>query len=237
MSSAPKAPAKDPYREKESKRSKPNNEKTGTAPQAIPSTSTAGISSVTKETVYDVTDSDQLRDEPEQWEDPLTEVATDTPSTQPLIAETNVPTFRILRRITKHVTRAEYNAIKLQKLLDNKHLPKGLSPKRFPLNLPDTPIDIQLKWERAHVELSKSLTAILQEYWQKRYNSLSEDQEDLWTSLRDNCTREEFTHITSLINKTKDETIQRINDAEKKKADTTEEMETEETTTEEKDNN
>ena len=108
-------------------------------------------------------------------------------------------------------------------------MPKGLSPKRFPLNLPDTPIDIQLKWEKAHVDLSKSLTEILHEYWSKRFITQTESLEQLWTALRETATEEEYTHITSLINKSKEETLQRIHDAEKKKIHSPEAMETEET--------
>ena len=147
--------------------------------------------------------------------------------------EVNVPAFRILRKITKHATRAEHNTLKLGRLLTEKHLFKGLSPKRFPLNLPDTPIDIQLKWERAHVKLSRSLTEILVDYWTRRYQKTNQEWEDLWRTLEEQTTEEELKHIKDLIQKTKDETEQRIAEAEQKKVHTTEAMETEETIPEE----
>ena len=219
----------DPYREKDPKKVKPNN------PAEEASTSTGALTHppVTKATAYDVTgESASQREDDEDWADPLSEPADTEANAQTnnqLIAETNVPTFRILRKLNKHIVRAEHNSAKLAKLLQDKHLPKGLSPKRFPLNLPDTPIDIQLKWERAHVQLSRTLTEILHEYWTNHNHTQKEIFENLWSSLREEATEEEQTHITSLLNKTKEETIQRIHDAEKKKIYNPEAMETEET--------
>ena len=116
------------------------------------------------------------RDEDEDWEDPLTELETEASeqTKKTLISKNNVPAFRILHKLSKHVVRAEHNVNKLVKLLEEKHLPKGLSPKRSPLNLPDMPIEIQLKWEKAHVELSRSFTEILREYWTKRFHTQQE---------------------------------------------------------------
>ena len=112
--------------EKEAKKQRPN------PTPVIPTTSSAAANekdscnAVTKATTYDVTE-DALnndRKDNEQWEDPLTEPQDlEAQNVQLLISETNVPTFRILRRLIKDSTRAEFNSTKLNKLLEEKHLP------------------------------------------------------------------------------------------------------------------
>ena len=99
-----KSGPKDPYKEKDPKRQR-NNPLPATA-----ATIKATETTVTKTTVYDViaTTGTNDRDDAELWEDPLSELmdteapALPTPTRTPSISETNVPIFRILRRLSKY---------------------------------------------------------------------------------------------------------------------------------------
>ena len=61
------------------------------------------------------------------------------------ISEPNVATFRILRKLSKALTRANFNKDKLEKLVREGRLPKGLAVRRFPLNVPNPSLGLQLK--------------------------------------------------------------------------------------------
>ncbi len=138
----------------------------------------------------------------------------------PLITEKNVSTFRILRKLTKGSTRATFNKCKLELLVREGRLPKGLGVRRFPLNVPSASLSLQIKWDEAHTRLSRELTMLMIEYWEEREHNLNKDITDLTRKLRTDATKEEFEHIEKLLHKYTEETedeLRRREEERKKK--------------------
>ncbi len=138
----------------------------------------------------------------------------------PLITDKNVSTFRILRKLTKGTTRAIFNKNKLENLVREGRLPKGLGVRRFPLNVPSASLALQIKWDEAHTRLSRELTLLMIEYWEEREYNLNKDIADLTRKLRNESTQEEFQHIEQLLHKYTEETedeLRRREEERKKK--------------------
>ncbi len=135
---------KDPYSEKEAKRHKSSTAlaKKNTPLPAVPSSSKTTDNELSRDTPDETSDIRTLQVEDPMLIDPE---ESDTAAPRQLISEENVPSFGILRKLRTQLTRAEHNSAKLRTLLDDRHLLKELTPKRFPLNLPDTPIHSQLQ--------------------------------------------------------------------------------------------
>ena len=60
------------------------------------------------------------------------------------IQTTNEAPFKILRRISTAKIRSDHHTRVLQELLDINRIPKGLSIKRLPLNLPDITTSVKI---------------------------------------------------------------------------------------------
>ena len=138
----------------------------------------------------------------------------------PLITDKNVSTFRILRKLTKGATRSVFNKNKLENLIREGRLPKGLGVRRFPLNVPNVSLSLQIKWDEAHTRLSRELTLLMVEYWEEREYNLNKDIADLKRKLSNEATKEEFEHIEKLLRKYIEETedeLQRREEERKKK--------------------
>ena len=106
----------------------------------------------------------------------------------------------------KGLTRANFNQTKLEKLVHEGQLPKGLGVRRFPLNVPNPSLGLQLRWDEAHTCLSRELTLLMIEYWEERNNKLQKDIKDLKKKLKEEATKEEIEHIAKLLNKYTEET-------------------------------
>ena len=146
------------------------------------------------------------------------------------ITEDNVPNFRILRKIAKSLTRAKYNQKTLEAAIKEKRLPKGLSPAKIPLKLPDVSIETQIAWEEAHTHLNKSLTLILQKHWEDRSMQLATDYEKTLAGIRGRSSPEELTYILKLINQYEVETTDTLNARTTKKIQKEKTVATEEET-------
>ena len=148
------------------------------------------------------------------------EVIEDTTKQTLVISDKNISTFRILRKITKGATRAQYNKQKLEKLVREGRLPKGLGVRRFPLNVPNVSLALQIRWDEAHTRLSRDLTLLMIDYWDEREQNLNKDIKDLNHKLRSEASKSEVEHIEQLLKKytqeTKDE-LQRREEERKKK--------------------
>ena len=134
--------------------------------------------------------------------------AADTPALH--ISDYNVPASRILRKLIKAGVRAKYNHGTLTRALEENRLPRGLCPKKIPLNIPDVPIKFQLAWEKAHSDLNRSLTEILKDHWFERGNLLEEQCNETLTPTRERISVVEVTHILSLLKKSEDETFEEL---------------------------
>ena len=100
------------------------------------------------------------------------------PQTEPVrIPPEIVPSFRIIRKQVKALTRAKYNYDTLDLAIKEHRLPKGLSPAKIPLKIPDVSTEIQLNWERAHIDLNKTLTELLKKHWANRNTQLTKEYE------------------------------------------------------------
>ena len=149
------------------------------------------------------------------------------------ISNYNVPAFRILRKLLKGGARAKQNFQTLEQALTENKLPRGLCPKKIPLNIPDVKIKHQLSWEKAHSDLNRTLTEILKEHWQERYKLLQQQYNETLTPLQDRSTREETDHILQLLQKSEEETLEQLRSKNEKKKipkENTVEKETETTT-------
>ncbi len=107
------------------------------------------------------------------------------------ISENNVSTFRILRKLTKSALRAEHNKQKLENLVREGRLPKGLGVRRFPLNVPNPSLALQIRWDEAHTKLSKELTILMIEFWEERHHKVKKDIEELNLKLRTEASKAE----------------------------------------------
>ena len=159
--------------------------------------------------------------------------AVDTKSKQIThISQDNVASFRILRKVAKALTRATYNKGTLQTALTEKRLPKGLSPSKIPLKIPDVSIDTQIAWESAHVELNKTLTTILKNHWEERIKILAEDYQKTLRGIRDRSKPEEVQFILNLIIEYQTETVTALDARTAKKIQAKKTMATKEKTVE-----
>ena len=144
------------------------------------------------------------------------------------ISQDNVPSFRILRKVAKALTRATYNKETLETALREKRLPKGLSPSKIPLKIPDVSIKTQLAWESAHVELNKTLTNILKNHWEERCKLLAEDYEKTLKGIRNRSKPEEVQFILNLILQYQTETVTALDARTAKKIQAQKKMATKE---------
>ncbi len=150
----------------------------------------------------------------------------------PHISDFNVPAFRILRKLLKAGVRAHHNKTTLEKALEENRLPRGLCPKKIPLNIPDVPIKFQLAWEKAHSDLNRTLTEILKNHWTERFELLNEQYNATLNPLKERSSQLETTHIESLLKKSETETLELLkNKDEKKKVPKTDTVEEEENRT------
>ncbi len=146
-----------------------------------------------------------------------TNVSENTEGRLKYISDFNVPAFRILRKLVKAGTRAKHNHDTLKKALDENRLPRGLCPKKIPLNIPDMQIKHQLEWEKAHSDLNRTLTEILKNHWQERYILLERQYQETLKPIEDRGNKKETAHITALLKKSEDETIEALKERDEKK--------------------
>ena len=164
-----------------------------------------------------------------------TYISADTQPT-PHISDFNVPAFRILSKLLKAGVRALHNKNTLETALKENRLPRGLCPKKIPLNIPDVPIKHQLAWEKAHSDLNRSLTEILKDHWSERFELLNEQYNATLTPLKERSSQLEVAHIETLLKKSETETVELLKSKdEKKKIPKKVTMEEEENTTPETD--
>ena len=153
---------------------------------------------------------------------------------QNYISERNVPTFRMLRKVIKQATKAAYHFENLQKNIDNNRTPKGFGVKRIEFKVPEVSLVHQIRWEKAHTNLSLELTKIARDHWKDRKDTLKSNFEVLKSQIHPDTSSEELQYIDSLIDKYEEEaTNELFQKTEKKKlqAKKTVEKQAEETTT------
>ena len=140
------------------------------------------------------------------------------PQTDPVrILPEIVPSFRIIRKQVKALTRARYNHDTLDSAIKEHRLPKGLSPTKIPLKIPDVSTEIQLDWEKAHIDLNKTLTELLRKHWANRIMKLNEEHDNTLDHIRKNSDPGVLNHILRLLNQYKTETLAELDERMKKK--------------------
>ena len=123
------------------------------------------------------------------------------------ISEYNVPTFRMLRKVIKQATKAQYHYENLQKGIDENRTPKGFNVKRIEFKLPEVSLVNQIKWERAHTNLSIELTKIARDHWKERGEKLRGNFAILKEQLAPQTSKSELKYINSLLDKYEEETV------------------------------
>ena len=117
----------------------------------------------------------------------------------------------------KSLTRAKYNYETLDSALKVHRLPKGLSPAKIPLNIPDVSTEIQLQWEKAHIDLNKTLTELLRKHWDVRKTSLLKEYEQSLDNIRKSSSPGVLNHILKLLDQYQSETSAELHERTKKK--------------------
>ncbi len=84
-------------------------------------------------------------------------------------------------------------------MIEEFRIPKGLSLKRLPLNLPDIPPEIKIRWEDTHLEFSRSLMKVLLSYWSNRTQQLTTETNQLREGLLEKCDDNESELIGHLL--------------------------------------
>ena len=140
-----------------------------------------------------------------------------------------VPSFRIIRKQVKALTRANYNYDTLDNAIKEHRLPKGLSPSKIPLTVPDVSTKIQLAWEKAHVDLNQRLTDLLGTHWKNRKEDLAKEYKSTIKFIKDNSNDKVLGHIIELLSRYKLETVITLYDRTQKKMASTKRMDKKET--------
>ncbi len=133
------------------------------------------------------------------------------------IKDQNVPTFRLARKLQKLNIRAKNHVNNLGSLLAAGRVPKGLTVRRFPINVPNPSVSFQLQWDRAHMELSQKLTNLLYQFWLKKEEETDFELQELNDSLKSKCTPEEHAHVMELLADSRNEYLIEINSRNAKK--------------------
>ena len=150
---------------------------------------------------------------------PLGIVVIPTKSENIRISGETVPSFCILRKLAKSLTRAKINYNTLNSCILEKRFLRGLCPTKIPLKLPDTSTEIQLEWETAHIELNKKLTVILRKHWNNRVTTLQADYDSTIKRVRETSSPGVLNHILKLIKQYETEIVIQSDAKSKQKMD------------------
>ena len=74
-----------------------------------------------------------------------------------------------------------------------------------------------MRWDRAHINLTRSLTELLREYWEDRSHSLRREIDDLTQEMKDTTPAAEYDHIHLLLTRYAKEAQDAIDEKEKQK--------------------
>ncbi len=146
-------------------------------------------------------------------------------SARPAIKQNNVPTFRMTRKLQKLQIRARNNLNNLETFINNGRIPKGLTVRRFPLNIPNPSIQFQLQWDQAHMELSMKLTKLLCEFWREKLQETETEVTKLTSELESKCSISELTHVKEVLDTAREEYLTEIKERNAKKVSTEKPME------------
>ncbi|CAC5378318.1 unnamed protein product [Mytilus coruscus] len=118
------------------------------------------------------------------------------------IQEKNVPSFRAFRKLNVKLVRCQQHHMYLNKCKNKDTIPKTLRVNIKP-QVPDTTPRFLIKWETAHIEFSRTLVGLLQEYWKERCENIKTQISDMAEDLNTNTEPAEMELITNLIERTK----------------------------------
>ncbi len=116
-----------------------------------------------------------------------------------------VPTFRLCRKLLKHNIRASTYMTKLTDLTSSGRTPRGLTPNRFPLKVTNPSIGLQLRWDEAHVDLSKRLTDLLIEHWSLEVDDSHKKIQQVLEEAQKTAPQEAMAHLRKLLAKAEDD--------------------------------
>ncbi len=148
-----------------------------------------------------------------------------TTSGRPTIKQHNVPTFRMTRKLQKLQIRARNNLNNLESFIDAGRIPKGLTVRRFPLNIPNPSISFQLRWDQAHMELSMKLTKLLHEFWREKLEETELEVGKLASELQNKCSVSELSHVNEVLQTAREEYLSEIRARNAQKVSTEKPME------------
>ena len=126
------------------------------------------------------------------------------------ISEFNILRFRIVQKLERGYIKSVSNCEKLNKLIADNKLPKGLTPKRFPLNVSEPSLELHIRWDEAHVPLTKTLMLLTLQHWETRRERLKKDTQELRDIISDTTPEAEKVYIFSLLDKYQEETRLKI---------------------------
>ncbi len=146
-------------------------------------------------------------------------------SARPAIKQNNVPTFRMTRKLQKLQIRARNNLNNLERFINSGRIPKGLTVRRFPLNIPNPSVHFQLQWDQAHMELSMKLTKLLCEFWREKLEETELEVTKLTSQLESKCSISELSHVKEVLETAREEYLSEIRARNAKKVSTEKPME------------
>ncbi len=148
-----------------------------------------------------------------------------TTSGRPTIKQHNVPTFRMTRKLQKLQIRARNNLNNLESFINAGRIPKGLTVRRFPLNIPNPSVTFQVKWDQAHMELSMKLTKLLHEFWLEKLDETNTEVTKLASELENKCSITELSHVNEVLQTAREEYLSEIRARNAQKVSTEKPME------------
>ena len=148
-----------------------------------------------------------------------------TTSGRPTIKQNNVPTFRMTRKLQKLQIRARHNFNNLESFVNTGRIPKGLTVRRFPLNIPNPSISFQLQWDQAHMELSMKLTKLLHDFWREKLEETELEVTKLTSELESKCSVSELSHVNGVLQTVREEYLTEIRARNAQKVSTEKPME------------
>ena len=140
---------------------------------------------------------------PDQLAHSSTAVA--APSRQLSLPADMVPTFRLCRKLVKTSVKAKHTANKLDSLIKSGRTPRGLTPNRFPLQVPSPSATLQLQWDVAHVQLSKTLTCLLKDYWFGLAEKSTKQLHDLLAGMSTTTAADQLQRLKDILRKCQDD--------------------------------
>ena len=114
------------------------------------------------------------------------------------IPDQAVPYFRLYRKMVLNRNKAEHHHMYLTTCIDTNLTAKGLQTQVAP-QVPDQDFEFSIKWEHAHLQISKELTILLCEYYKNRIDKTKLQITKAHDQLTKLCNQQQLNHIDNII--------------------------------------